>query len=107
MVHAWSLPVSDDLAERRAGGRRHYNALRHLRAEIRRTKLIRFLLAHDFEYGSQARAAVALGVSPATISRDVRILRSWWQHQGGIVWPADIRTPKAAARIITRMCNRT
>ena len=101
--HPWSVWTNPEEAARRAGGRRHYNSLRQLRAALRRRAVIELLCQYGFDYGSQRRIATRLGVSPATISRDVQLLRTWWLARGGIIWPADLRTPKTTARIIARM----
>jgi hypothetical protein len=103
MYEPWWNPVIAEEAARRAGGRRGYNATRQFRARIRREHVIALLTARGFDYGSQRYAAMALGVSPATISRDVRVLRAWLRRQGCPLWPTDLRTPKGAARIINRM----
>ena len=106
LFNPWSWPASGDEAARRAGGRRHYNSLRHLRAAVRRLEMTRFLLARGLDYGSQQRAAEALGVSAATISRDVTVLRSWMACQGCSIWPADLRMPKRVTRLIEHTCRR-
>ena len=64
----WSEPTSHEDMVRRAGGRRHYNAVRQFNAVRRRAQLLDVLERCDW---SQARAARLLGVSPATISRDL------------------------------------
>ena len=82
----WGQPASDIEAQRRAGGRRRYNAKRTGRKEYRR-----MLLAQMFKdstpsfslkrfpkkmhrWGFQAQAAEILGVSPATICRDLQAI---------------------------------
>jgi hypothetical protein len=105
MVHSWSTPVSPTEAARRAGGRRRYNATRTFRAAVRRRQVIELLFAHGFTYGSQRRAAEALGVSPATITRDTKALQTWWVRSGFVIWPTDLRTPKGAARVLGRMAK--
>jgi hypothetical protein len=59
-----------------AGGRRHYNAHRQFLALDRRRKLARMLRQKGgmTKRGYQARLARKLGVSTATICRDVRYL---------------------------------
>ena len=59
---------------RRAGGRRHYNSIRQTRAAFRRLQVARLLCRWGLGYGVQARVARRLGVSEATISRDVAAL---------------------------------
>jgi hypothetical protein len=76
----WSSPTDTDTVYRRASGRRHYNAVRAFRAEARRSKLVGLLRALGglTVRGTQARAARELGVSSATITRDVHeLLRRW------------------------------
>jgi hypothetical protein len=67
----WQARVSADEAHRRAAGRRKYNAVRQFRARVRRQEVLRLLGAFGWGYGVQARIAAALGVHPATISRDL------------------------------------
>jgi hypothetical protein len=86
----------DDVA-RRAGGRRHYNAIRPLRATMRRQQVISLLRAHGWSYGSQRRVAATLGVSSATVCRDIEALRAGWYRPGDAI---DLRTPEGAARLI-------
>lgn len=72
MRKSWSAPTSRDEVRRRAGGRSHYNSWRRCIAEVRRQKVFELLSrAGCFTHGSRARIARALGVSEATISRDV------------------------------------
>jgi hypothetical protein len=71
----WTDRVSDELASRRAGGRRRYNSLRRDRATVRRGQVAQLLRGHGWTRGSQAKIAHILGVSQATISRDAKHLR--------------------------------
>jgi predicted DNA-binding transcriptional regulator YafY len=67
---------------RRASGRRHYNAMRRFRADLRLAQVAQLMTAWGFEHGVQRRIAVSLGVSEATISRDMdRIRASWWSYR--------------------------
>jgi len=60
---------------RRAGGRRRYNARRKLIAEMRRFKVAQLVKEYGlYERGVQKRIADELGVSEATISRDIALL---------------------------------
>jgi hypothetical protein len=73
----WSEPTSDDEAHARAAGRRRHNALRRFRAQLRRVQVLN--LAGElggFHPGVQAQIARLLGVSEATISRDVAAILS-------------------------------
>lgn len=76
MTAAWSAPTTPEAAARRAGGRRRYNAQRKFVAEYRRTILRELLFAKGRlrERGVQAKLARDLGVSRATICRDIRVL---------------------------------
>lgn len=76
MTAAWTADTTREEAARRAGGRRHYNAQRQAQARRRRRKLSRLIstLGNVFERGLQARLARALGVSRATICRDMDYL---------------------------------
>ena len=72
---AWSASTSTDEAHRRVAGRRQYNATRQLRAIMRRAEVIGLLDQLGYGHGVQVVIARRLGVSAATVSRDVaRIL---------------------------------
>lgn len=71
---SWTWPVSDDEAARRAAGRRHYNSIRRLHAELRRVKVAELLRGRFLDWGVQAEIARELGVSRSTVCRDVRWL---------------------------------
>ena len=90
MSNIWSKPTSSDQANCRAGGRRHYNSWRQTCAAVRRVKVSRLLRRFSAEYarlgiaginqwGIQARIARKLGVSQATISRDIALLEQEWR----------------------------
>jgi IS30 family transposase len=73
----WSDPVSDDEANRRAAGRRHYNQTRKLDAWHRTQQVIELLQDRGLGYGVRTQIARELGVHRSTITRDVkRILRT-------------------------------
>jgi len=91
----WSQPTTWAEVTRRAAGRQKYNALRQLRAAMRRREVLTLLGECGWTYGSQAAIARQLGVSEATISRDLaKILplmqecatcgglrpREWWHE---------------------------
>jgi hypothetical protein len=63
--------LSQDALERRASGRRHYNAVRQSNASFRRSQVAQRMAA-----GTTSRVALAarLGVHPSTISRDITAL---------------------------------
>jgi hypothetical protein len=70
---AWSAPTTTEEAHARAAGRRRYNSLRRLRAELRRVEVLRLLAAAGgLHRGVQVSIARQLNVSEATISRDLR-----------------------------------
>jgi hypothetical protein len=68
---AWSDRVSNEVASKRAGGRRRYHALRRDRATVRRSQVAQLVRAYGRQRGAQARIARELQVSEATICRDV------------------------------------
>jgi hypothetical protein len=74
----WGDWTSDDEAHRRAGGRRRYNAWRQFLALYRRVRLMEIVARNRMDLwhrnGNQQALARALGVSPSTISRDVRAI---------------------------------
>ncbi len=68
----WSNWTTSDDAARRAGGRRHYNARRHLLAELRRSALVDYLLETGaLPFGRGAELARRFGVSRSTMCRDL------------------------------------
>ena len=78
MSNDWGAWVPADVAYRRAGGRRHYNAWRQFMAIMRRRKVGKMLLAGK----KQVDIARALGVHRSTISRDVTWLRELANRRG-------------------------
>jgi hypothetical protein len=81
METAWSQRIDADVAYRRASGRRHYNAVRRYRRAWRRAEVARLLNCKGalFRRGLQTELARELGVSRATICRDLAyLLRLGW-----------------------------
>jgi hypothetical protein len=72
MGKPWGSPTTWDEVQRRAAGRRRYHALRRLWRELRRGEVVKLLARYGYSHGVQARIARELGVSEATICRDVR-----------------------------------
>ena len=71
----WSEAVSTDEAHARAAARRRWNSVRQARAAVRRGQIAEMLTGVGFLVpGMQARIAATLGVSRATISRDVQAI---------------------------------
>jgi hypothetical protein len=86
--NTWSTEwVSDGEAAARAGGRRKYNAVRRDRAQLRRIEVAQRVMSDGWTYGVQARIAEELGVSDATISRDLKV-----------IFPGAIECPVCACR---------
>jgi hypothetical protein len=73
----WKAPVSFNEACRRASGRRCYHAQRRIQRFFRRLRVLELWRDEGMSYGAQARWARELGVSEATISRDVA---AWVRH---------------------------
>ncbi len=71
----WSNATSKQIAYRRAGGRRRYNATRQFMATIRLGMLVQIIKELDFCWGWQSEAARRLGVNRSTICRDHRKLQ--------------------------------
>lgn len=68
---------------KRAAGRKSYNYRRRMTAEFRRRRVSQLLNTAILKngpqvWGMQARIAQELGVSEATISRDVAVLTARW-----------------------------
>jgi DNA invertase Pin-like site-specific DNA recombinase len=70
----WHRPTTPADVYRRAGGRRHRNALRRAAAWARRRVVAYRLLAG----ASQSEIARALGVHRATVCRDLAAIRTEW-----------------------------
>ncbi len=74
---AWSLPVSDEEAYRRASGRRAYNARRKTLVALRRKRLVELLAESGCSLlarGTVRWLAAELKVSRRTVSRDLAAL---------------------------------
>jgi hypothetical protein len=69
---AWTTPTDWSTVVSRAGGRRRYNSWRRQMATMRRADVAGLVDTHGMVRGSQARIARKLGVSEATISRDIK-----------------------------------
>lgn len=70
---AWRRPVSTDEANRRAAGRRRWNAVRRARAAQRRLLLLQEARRQGIalvDHGAAAKLARLLGVSRSTAARD-------------------------------------
>lgn len=77
-AYDWSDSVNNAEASFRAGGRRHYNAVRQTLALVRQVQVAEMMLAGGSRWGLQSEIARRLGVDRATISRDVRKARDAW-----------------------------
>jgi hypothetical protein len=77
----WSKTVSPDLAYRRAGGRRRYNAQRQQARDARREQIKVWILADERpcvaanRTGTVPRLARMFGVHRSTITRDLAVIR--------------------------------
>jgi len=71
----WGCGTNDSEANRRAGGRRHYNAVRQSLAIVRQAEVANLYWAGGFRWGGQSEIARKLGVDRATISRDVKLIK--------------------------------
>lgn len=69
------IVTSQEEANRRAAGRRRFNLARQMEAFKRRQKLATVCKGGRLPRGAQAQLARALGVSEATISRDLATMR--------------------------------
>ncbi len=95
-MQAWRALTTWDEVCRRSSGRRAYNALRRDRAMLRRQKVVQLLRRYGRGHGVQARMARELGVSEATISRDIAAL---WALGHGCPccggWRGDLRVSQS------------
>jgi len=82
----WSDGVLNSEASRRAGGRRRYNLLRKYLASFRKVMLLKACgngyLGLFTGRGLQTQMAEKLGVSKATISRDVDLIYKVYERVG-------------------------
>lgn len=76
----WNATTDSASAARRAGGRRHYNAVRQFQADERRRRVVELLDEIGFCRGYQSKIAKALGVHRSTISRDFQYF--WFLEKG-------------------------
>jgi len=76
--NTWTDWAPESVVNRRASGRRHYNAWRQFMATARRHKVAELLLAGQ----TQSEIARSLGVHRSTISRDVAWLRELAKQRG-------------------------
>jgi hypothetical protein len=74
MGKPWGAPTSWDEVCRRAAGRARYHALRRFQRDLRRVEVMDKLVEYGLGPGVQARIARELGVSNATICRDMKAL---------------------------------
>ena len=73
----WSLPVSQDEAYRRAGGRRRYNTVRQKKQGARQRRVAELLRSYPpSQRGAYAAIARALDVHRSTVTRDIVALGS-------------------------------
>ena len=92
---AWSKPTTWGEVCKRAGGRRHVNAMRRFNAELRRGEVMRLLHTWGWHHGVQAKIARQLHVSESTVARDMATflpLFTECEHCGSLVpriWTAD------------------
>lgn len=72
----WGSWAHPDEAARRAGGRRHYNFQRQLRAAFRQAELIRYMTGAAIAPFDRQGAELArrFGVSRSTICRDLEAI---------------------------------
>jgi hypothetical protein len=100
METKWSQTIDTDAANRRAGGRRHCNAVRRFIQTCRRAELAERLACKGalFRCGIQTELARELGVSRATICRDMAYLLC-------LSWPCP--TCGAYTRQMARILKRT
>jgi hypothetical protein len=92
METEWSQRIDTGAAYRRAGGRRHYNAVRRFVQARRRAEVARLLNCKSalFRRGLQTELARELHVSRSTICRDIDyLLRLGWPcpHCGAYTRP--------------------
>jgi uncharacterized membrane protein len=92
MQQSWSTWTTTAIAWRRAGGRRHYNSLRTLRADLQALDILQRLRAQDWRRGAQAAIARELQVHRSTVSRAVARLPgiiARTSHPSGSLVPRD------------------
>jgi|SRR5215213_4133647 len=93
-------PKSAEEAYRRAGGRRRYHAQRRREAEERRARVAELVVQWGWVQGTQARIARELGVSEATVSRDMRRIYAGPERNKLLLQRTIARALKKAAKRI-------
>ncbi len=68
---SWSAFTASSEVNRRAAGRRKYNAVRRLNADLRRVQVQKLILEYGFVHGSRARIAARARGAPVDHHRDV------------------------------------
>lgn len=96
------VPQSAQEAYRRAGGRRRYHAQRRREAEARRARVAELVMRWGWMQGTQARIARELGVSEATISRDMRKIYAGPERNKLLLQRTIAKALKKATRKISR-----
>src|SRR5687768_223362 len=75
MTSAWNQHTSFDAVCRRAGGRRHYNAVRRLKRDQRLNRVVELIGTYGLvKHGARARIARESGVHKSTITRDLQAI---------------------------------
>ena len=59
---------------KRSAGRKHINALRHQKMILRRYEIAEYVRRHGCSHGTQKLLASKYRVSPATISKDIKVV---------------------------------
>jgi hypothetical protein len=75
MSVAWSTPVPNEVAARRAGGRRGYNKRRRQQQQARQAQVKQLVRRWGTSPAARLKMALALGVSVKTIARDLQAAR--------------------------------
>jgi DNA-binding NarL/FixJ family response regulator len=99
------VPKSAEEAYRRAGGRRRYHARRRREAEERRARVAELVIRWGWVQGTQARIARELGVSEATISRDMRRIYAGPERNKLLLQRTIVKALKKATRKIGHTAN--
>ena len=99
----WSCNQGADVVNRRAGGRRRYNAERKAKAWERRFAIMDELGGYSLlpPRGAQIRLAARFGVNRSTICRDIEAIREEWRkpRRCPLCWTVEYFTLKHAARL--------
>jgi hypothetical protein len=74
MGKPWGARTTWDEVCRRNAGRKKYHAIRRFKRRLRQRQVLDLVSKYGLGHGTQSRISRDLGVSPATVCRDIKTL---------------------------------